>query len=189
MARRDPEKTCAELEEEERCEQEECFDVFCRNPNINQLMDSFWEGCEEDRMREAARIIYTQKLPEWLRTNGLEKICGCSEYDDNACCGTEIMTGCDDPNQCPNRTWGFDLVAMLKTVVHAASLPYIPVAGLTPPTLADPYWDIPAGTALVWDPTVMADNELCDDKRPSSLGAFVPTDLKALVQECIAEGA
>lgn len=189
MAIRDEEPTCEELADKERCDNEECFDIFCGQPNINQLLDEVFGGNDTSRMRELARLVYTTKLCPSLQTNGEEKVCGCSADEDNACCAEEVYTGCDDPDKCPNRTWGFDLVAIIKAAQHASSLAYVPISGIKQPDLCDPFWDIPEGTVLTWDPNAQADNKIWDDCKPSSRGAFVPTDLKALIQECIAEGA
>jgi len=185
MAIRPEPPTCAELKEQEQCDQADCHETFCKQPSVDQLKEQFFPGNDRDRQLEAADLIFLQQIcPDFL-SNGKGTKCGCGNGD--KCCSEEVRTGCDDPDECPNRNYGLDLVVVLKAALHAMSLAYIPVAGMEYPDATDPNFPVAPGQILVWDDQAVPQNKVWDKCKPKSSGAFVPTDLKTLVADCLAE--
>jgi len=184
MAIRPDEPTCDELAEKELCEHEECYGTFCRQPNMTNLIEAFWPDSHE-RALEAADLIWLLSLPDKFRTNGAEMVHGCGT-DSKGCCEL-VRSGREDPNQCPNRSYGVDLVAVLRAAVHAMSMQRIPTTGLAHPDWDNPEWGIADGTVLVWDSEALPDCELVDDREPSVRGAFVLTDINALITQRLTE--
>lgn len=176
MSTADDQKTCEELAEEEYCERHECHVSFCKQPNNQQLEDQFWPD-SRSRQLEAADLLFLQKLCPGLQTNGAEEKCSCDDGSGGAsdgCCCKLHRTGCDDPEKCPNRTIGIDLVAVLRAVVKVMGMATLPVAGLIEPTWENPTWGIPDGAVLTYDENAMPDNRNWDPCKPQARGAFVP---------------
>ena len=176
MGIRPDELTCEEKAALELCDQEGCHHIFCNQPSVQQLVDNFWPGDDKARQLEAADLIFLQRIcPDFL-SNGAQTVCGCHDNGD-PCGADEVRTGCDDPDQCPNRTWGLDIVAVLRATVHAMSLAYIPVAGIEYPDWEDPSFNLDEMSVLAWDPSRVPQNRSWDKCRPKTGGAFVPMKL------------